>query len=77
CMQSDLNNQVRIDGKRLAKIMLTMDEWKLIEAIFEVLEDFQELTITLSGAKYPTLNLVYPHVKAIFENWKFWMSWII
>ncbi|CAG8622584.1 10339_t:CDS:2 [Ambispora gerdemannii] len=67
-MQSDLDNQVRLDGKCLAKIMLTMDEWKLIEALLEVLEDFQELTTTLSGAKYPTLNLVYPHVKAIFEE---------
>ncbi|CAG8701884.1 16847_t:CDS:1, partial [Acaulospora morrowiae] len=45
-----------------------MDEWKLIEALLEVLEDFQELITTLSGTKYPTHNLVCPHVKAIFEE---------
>ncbi|CAG8680985.1 1535_t:CDS:1, partial [Acaulospora morrowiae] len=37
-------------------------------AFLEVLEDFQELTTILSDAKYPTLNLIYPHVKSIFEE---------
>src|SRR5205807_1046998 len=59
-MQIDNDRDVKYDFKRLKKILLSNDEWSLIEELLLILKDFNDITNTLSGNSYVTLSLVYP-----------------
>jgi hypothetical protein len=59
-MEIDNDRDVKYDFKRLKKILLSNDEWSLIEELLLILKDFNDITSTLSGNSYATLSLVYP-----------------
>jgi len=64
-LQSDLNADVRKDGQKLQRIMLTSDEWKLLGNLVNLLQGFEEATVLLSGAKYTTILLMYPVISRL------------
>lgn len=53
------------DGKRLERIMLTEDEWKLMEGLVKILKRFEEITRLFSESKYVTLSLIYPCITSL------------
>ncbi|GES86269.1 zinc finger BED domain-containing protein RICESLEEPER 2-like [Rhizophagus clarus] len=48
----NLNKDAQKDGEKLEKIMLSDDEWLLIEDLLNLLSVFEDVTKLLSGAKY-------------------------
>ena len=64
-LKSDLNNDVRNDGEKLERIMLTNNEWELLSKLVDILEGFEEVTALLSGAKYTTISLIYPAISRV------------
>jgi hypothetical protein len=48
----------------LEKIILSDDEWKLIEDLLNLLSIFEDVTRLLSGAKYCTISLIYLAIAA-------------
>jgi hypothetical protein len=45
------------------------EQWDMIEALLKVLKPPYIFTVTLSGAKYPTLALAYPLSRSIMHDW--------
>lgn len=69
-LQSDLNSDVRKDGQKLQRIILTNDEWKLLGDLVNLLQGFEEVTVLLSGAKYITISLMYPAISRLMSEIK-------
>jgi len=69
-MEIDSDRDVRYDFKRLKKILLSNDEWSLIEELLLILKDFNDITNTLSGNSYVTLSLVYPTMSHLINKIK-------
>lgn len=69
-LQSDLNADVKKDGEKLERIMLTKDEWELLSKLIDVLDGFEVVTTLLSGAKYVTISLMYPAISRIIKEIK-------
>ncbi|GES76765.1 zinc finger BED domain-containing protein 1-like [Rhizophagus clarus] len=69
-LKSDLNKDAQKDGEKLEKIMLSDDEWKLIEDLLNLLSIFEDVTRLLSGAKYCTISLMYPAIAALISSVK-------
>lgn len=55
----------RKDGKQLEKIMLSSDEWDLLQELILVLGPFEEATRYLGGEKYITHSIINPIVERI------------
>jgi hypothetical protein len=55
----------RKDGKRLVEIMLTKDEWDLLDNLCEVLKIFEEAITYLGASKYVTYSIMSPLLKEI------------
>lgn len=53
------------DGKNLEKIMLTSDEWDLLQELILILGPFEEATQYLGGEKYVTHSIMHPIIKEI------------
>ena len=64
-LKSDLNKDTQKDGEKLEKIMLSNDEWLLIEDLLNILSIFEDVTKLLSGAKYCTISSMYPAIAAL------------
>jgi hypothetical protein len=66
---SELLNSSNIDekrdGKQLEKIMITSDEWDLLQELILVLGPFEEATRYLGGEKYITQSIMHPILKEI------------
>ena len=69
-LKSDLDKDAQKDGEKLEKIMLSDEEWSLIENLLDLLSGFEEVTRLLSGAKYCTISLMYPAISAIIATIK-------
>ncbi|GES76810.1 zinc finger BED domain-containing protein 1-like [Rhizophagus clarus] len=69
-LKSDLNKDAQKDGEKLEKIMLSDDEWLLIEDLLNLLSVFEDVTKLLSGAKYCTISLMYPAIAALIASIK-------
>ena len=52
------------------KILLSNDEWSLIEELLLILKDFNDITNTLSGNSYVILSLVYPTMSHLINKIK-------
>ncbi|GBC53120.1 ribonuclease H-like domain-containing protein [Rhizophagus irregularis DAOM 181602=DAOM 197198] len=68
-----VNNESDIDakknGKQLEKIMLSSDEWELLQQLVITLRPFEEVTNYLGEEKYVThsiMNLVIEQIKTLF-----------
>jgi hypothetical protein len=60
---SDLD--AKKDGKHLEQIMLTSDEWELLQQLIIILGPFEEATCYLSGKKYITYSIIAPIIEQI------------
>ncbi|GET01380.1 zinc finger BED domain-containing protein 1-like [Rhizophagus clarus] len=69
-LKSDLNKDAQKDGEKLKKIMLSDNEWLLIEDLLNLLSVFEDVTKLLSGAKYCTISLMYPAIAALIASIK-------
>jgi len=65
-LQSDLNADVKKDGEKLERIMLTKGEWELLNKLVDILDGFELVTRLLSGAKY----VMYPAISRIIQEIK-------
>ena len=53
------------DGKQLEQLMLTSNEWNLLQELILVLGPFEEATRYLGGEKYITHSIMHPILKEI------------
>ena len=53
------------DGKHLEEIMLTSNEWDLLQELISILGPFEEATQYLGGEKYVTHSIMHPIIKEI------------
>src|SRR3954470_18160282 len=53
------------DGKQLEKIMLSSDEWELLQNLIITLSPFEKATRYLGGEKYITHSIMIPIIKRI------------
>lgn len=64
-----INNEDDIDakkdGKQLEKIMLSSDEWELLQNLIITLGPFEEVTRYLGGEKYITHSIMIPIIERI------------
>lgn len=61
--ESDID--AKKDGKQLEKIMLSSDEWELLQQLVITLGPFEEATRYLSGKKYVTHSIMNPIIEQI------------
>ncbi|GBB91767.1 hypothetical protein RclHR1_19140001 [Rhizophagus clarus] len=61
-LENDSDQSAKKDGKYLRSIMLSLDEWDLLQELIIVLE---QATRHLGGEKYVTYSIMYPLVKEI------------
>lgn len=53
------------DSKQLMEIMITTEEWNLLQNLVEVLEPFAEATDYLGGSTYCTYSIINPVIEEI------------
>lgn len=59
------NTDAKKDGKQLEKIMLSSDEWELLQELVITLGPFEEATGYLGGEKYITHSIMNPIIEQI------------
>src|SRR4051794_9817371 len=59
---SDTSSYIRKEGEKLEKLYPTINEWKIIKKVIELLTPFEIATYFLSGIKYPTIGFIYPTI---------------
>ncbi|CAG8655619.1 21904_t:CDS:2, partial [Gigaspora rosea] len=59
------SSNAKKENEKLDQLCLTSEEKKLLEEMVEVLKPFEEITKHVCGAKYPTMNLVYPYIRIL------------
>ncbi|PKC58903.1 hypothetical protein RhiirA1_494414, partial [Rhizophagus irregularis] len=66
-LQADLSTstdrEIKKDGNRLKRLLLTDDEWELLDQLVDLLMPFEEATREFSGNSYITLSRVIPIIK--------------
>jgi hypothetical protein len=66
-LQADLSTstdrEIKKDGNRLKRLLLTDDEWELLDQLVDLLMPFEEATREFSGNSYITLSQVIPIIK--------------
>src|SRR5205085_2249210 len=62
---NSLEVDAKKDGKAFEKIMLTSNEWDLLQELISILGPFEEATQYLSGEKYVTHSIMHPIIKEI------------
>ncbi|CAG8706944.1 5843_t:CDS:2 [Rhizophagus irregularis] len=66
-LQADLSTstdrEIKKDGNRLKRLLLTDDEWELLDQLVDLLMPFEEATHEFSGNSYITLSRVIPIIK--------------
>ncbi|CAG8506794.1 17789_t:CDS:2, partial [Gigaspora rosea] len=55
----------KIEGEKLDRLCLSVDEKEFLQDMVKLLEPIERVTRRLCGAKYPTINLVYPYMKLL------------
>src|SRR5437016_3428191 len=53
------------DSKQLKEILITTEEWDLLESLVDVLEQFAEATDYLGGSTYCTYSIINPFIEQI------------
>ena len=64
-LENDSDLSTRKDGKYLRSIMLSFDEWDLLQELIIVLTPFEQATRHLGREKYITHSIMYPLIKEI------------
>ncbi|CAG8538662.1 24407_t:CDS:2 [Gigaspora rosea] len=60
----------QLEGEKLDRLCLTVDEKNFIENMIDLLSPFEMVTRRICGAKYPTLNLVYPCIEVLKKKFQ-------
>lgn len=64
-MARETDNDSKKDSKRLKEIMITTNEWDLIQKLVDILEPFAEATDYLGGSSYCTYSFINPLIEVI------------
>lgn len=64
-LMNSLEADAKKDGKNLEEIMLTSNEWDLLQQLISILGPFEEATQYLGGEKYVTHSIMHPIIKEI------------
>jgi hAT family C-terminal dimerisation region len=64
-VNNENDNDEKKDGKQLEKIMLSSDEWELLQELVITLGPFEEATNYLGGEKYITHSIMIPIIEQI------------
>ena len=64
-VNNENDNDAKKDGKQLEKIMLSSDEWDLLQELVITLGPFEEATNYLGGEKYVTHSIMSPVIEQI------------
>ena len=71
-LQADLytstNREDKNDGNKLKKILLSEEEWDLLDKLVDVLLPFEEVTKEFSGGSYVTLSRMMPNINELIFN---------
>src|SRR5581483_8550195 len=62
---NSLDSDAKKDGKNLEQIMLTSNEWDLLQELILVLGLFEKATCYLGGEKYSTYSIMNPIIEEI------------
>lgn len=66
-LQTDLctstDREIKKDGNRLKRILLSDEEWELLDQLVDLLMLFEEATCEFSGNTYVTLSQTIPTIK--------------
>ncbi|GES96275.1 zinc finger BED domain-containing protein 1-like [Rhizophagus clarus] len=64
-VNNENDNDAKKDGKQLEKIILSSDEWELLQQLVIILSPFEEATNYLNGEKYITHSIMGPIIEQI------------
>ncbi|CAG8625087.1 1527_t:CDS:1, partial [Dentiscutata erythropus] len=53
------------DARRLKRIMLTPNEWQLMDDLVKILQPFANATKMLGGSKYATMSYMFPAISSL------------
>lgn len=67
-MTSETDSNSKKDSKQLKEIMITTEEWDLLQNLVDVLEQFAEATDYLGGSTYCTYSIMNPFIEEIKED---------
>lgn len=67
-LMNDTSLYIRKEGEKLEELYPTVNEWKVINEIVEILSPFEQATRLLSGIKYPTIGFTYPSMYNLKEK---------
>ncbi|CAJ0748405.1 19672_t:CDS:2 [Entrophospora sp. SA101] len=62
------NREEKKDGNKLRKIMLSDEEWDLVDELITLLIPFEQATCEFSGGSYVTLSKMVPTIKELIFN---------
>lgn len=57
------DREIKKDGTKLKRMLLSDDEWELLDQLIDLLMPFEEATREFSGNTYVTLSKVIPTIK--------------
>ncbi|CAG8497805.1 299_t:CDS:2, partial [Racocetra persica] len=64
-LYTSIDREIKKDSSKLKRILLSDEEWELIDQLIDLLMPFEEMTREFSGNTYVTLSRVIPKVKEI------------
>jgi hypothetical protein len=64
------NRQDKLDGEKLNQILISDEEWDLLNQLIEIFKPFDEMTTYFSGANYATISSILPLIESLKEYYK-------
>ena len=69
-MSCSLINEEKVDGNKLKKVMLSDNEWELLDELCNILAPFEKATRDFSGNTYVTLSQIFPIITSLTNSLK-------
>ncbi|CAG8732827.1 2719_t:CDS:2, partial [Racocetra persica] len=67
-ISADSDSNIHKDANRLKSMMITEDEWIVLEELTMLLALFAEITELLDGSNYSTLSFLWPAITILTQN---------
>ncbi|CAG8541975.1 8817_t:CDS:2, partial [Ambispora leptoticha] len=67
-MNADTNYNIRKDAIHLKSLMITEEEWRVLEELTVLLAPFAKITELLGGSNYSTLSFMWPAITTLTRN---------
>ncbi|CAG8638249.1 7725_t:CDS:2, partial [Cetraspora pellucida] len=67
-MSDDSDSKAHKDAKKLKSIMITEDEWIVLEELTILLAPFAEITELLGGSNYSTISFMWPAITILTKS---------